>query len=79
MCTKHMYNDLQKDNYRGKSAIYRYGKSAIYRYAINAQRWGEILLLRYVPHSIGGAIVTPVKQSCGRLLILMLFQGVCSS
>jgi len=66
-----MYNDLQKDNYRGKSAIYRY--------AINARKWGEILLLRYVPHSIGGAIVTPVKQSYGRLLILMLFQGVCSS
>jgi len=26
--------------------------------------------LRYVPHSIGGAIVAPVKESCGRLLIL---------
>jgi len=35
-----------------------------------------ILLLRYVPHSVGGAIVATVKQSCGRLLILMLFRGL---
>jgi len=31
-----------------------------------------ILLLCYVPHSIGIAIVAKVKQSCGRLLILII-------